>query len=108
MQTSPPAFAYFFTRRAKYFPRQRDSQSPSPLKRLLVPACAPRRRWGTRFAVAPISGRTWLHLLRPLNLVLSGGITMGEHDIDLKHDERKLRAYMKALLGDLRALEYML
>jgi CBS domain-containing protein/gamma-glutamyl:cysteine ligase YbdK (ATP-grasp superfamily) len=33
---------------------------------------------------------------------------MGEHDIDLKHDERKLRAYMKALLNDLRALEYML
>src|SRR5215213_5881817 len=33
---------------------------------------------------------------------------MGEHDIDLKQDERKLRAYMKALLGDRRALEYML
>ena len=33
---------------------------------------------------------------------------MGEHDIDLKHDERHLRAYMKALLNDLRALEYML
>ncbi len=33
---------------------------------------------------------------------------MGEHDIDLKHDEQKLRAYMKGLLNDLRALEYML
>lgn len=33
---------------------------------------------------------------------------MGEHDIDLKQDEQKLRAYMKALLNDLRALEYML
>src|SRR5687767_4964200 len=33
---------------------------------------------------------------------------MGEHDIDSNQDERKLRAYMKALLNDLRALEYML
>ena len=33
---------------------------------------------------------------------------MGEHDIDLKQDARNLRAYMKALLNDLSALEYML
>jgi CBS domain-containing protein len=33
---------------------------------------------------------------------------MGEHDIDLQQDERKLRAYMKGLLNDLRALEYMI
>lgn len=33
---------------------------------------------------------------------------MGEHNIDDAMDELKLRAYMKALLDDLRALEYML
>lgn len=33
---------------------------------------------------------------------------MGEHDVDQVMDESKLRAYMKALLDDLRALEYML
>jgi CBS domain-containing protein/gamma-glutamyl:cysteine ligase YbdK (ATP-grasp superfamily) len=33
---------------------------------------------------------------------------MGEHNVDEALDERKLRAYMKALLNDLRALEYML
>jgi CBS domain-containing protein/gamma-glutamylcysteine synthetase len=33
---------------------------------------------------------------------------MGEHDINLKQDEAKLRVYMKALLNDLRALEHML
>jgi CBS domain-containing protein/gamma-glutamyl:cysteine ligase YbdK (ATP-grasp superfamily) len=33
---------------------------------------------------------------------------MGEHDIDLQQDERRVRAYMKALLNDLRALQYML
>lgn len=33
---------------------------------------------------------------------------MGEHNVDEALDDRKLRAYMKALLDDLRALEYML
>src|SRR2546423_6578814 len=33
---------------------------------------------------------------------------MGEHNVDQELDDRKLRAYMKALLDDLRALEYML
>lgn len=33
---------------------------------------------------------------------------MGEHNIEQKQDELKLRAYMKALLNDLRALEQML
>ena len=33
---------------------------------------------------------------------------MGEHNIDLEQDERKQRAFMKALLDDLRALEQML
>lgn len=33
---------------------------------------------------------------------------MGEHNIDLEQDEGRLRAYMKALLNDLRALEQML
>ena len=33
---------------------------------------------------------------------------MGEHNINQEFDDRKLRSYMKALLNDLRALEYML
>lgn len=33
---------------------------------------------------------------------------MGEHNINQEFDDRKLRSYMKALLSDLRALEYML
>lgn len=33
---------------------------------------------------------------------------MGEHDVDQSLDNNKLRAYMQALLDDLRALEYML
>jgi len=33
---------------------------------------------------------------------------MGEHNVDQQFDERKSQAFMKALLGDLRALEYMI
>src|SRR5215212_714028 len=33
---------------------------------------------------------------------------MGEHNIEQEQDELKLRAYLKALLNDLRALEQML
>ena len=33
---------------------------------------------------------------------------MGEHDIEQQFDERKSQAFMKALLEDLRALEYMI
>jgi CBS domain-containing protein/gamma-glutamyl:cysteine ligase YbdK (ATP-grasp superfamily) len=33
---------------------------------------------------------------------------MGEHDVDTKFDESKTQAFMKALLEDLRALEYMI
>ena len=32
---------------------------------------------------------------------------MGEHDADQQFDEKTSQAYMKALLEDLRALEYM-
>src|ERR1700694_4044518 len=33
---------------------------------------------------------------------------MGEHDVDTQFDEQKSQAFMKALLEDLRALEYMI
>lgn len=33
---------------------------------------------------------------------------MGEHNVDLQFDERKSQAFMKALLDDLRALEFMI
>src|SRR6476646_7928413 len=33
---------------------------------------------------------------------------MGEHDVDAQFDESKSQAFMKALLEDLRALEYMI
>lgn len=33
---------------------------------------------------------------------------MGEHDVEQELDEQKLQAFMKALLDDLRALDYML
>ena len=33
---------------------------------------------------------------------------MGEHDVEQEFDEQKLQAFMKALLEDLRALDYML
>jgi CBS domain-containing protein/gamma-glutamyl:cysteine ligase YbdK (ATP-grasp superfamily) len=33
---------------------------------------------------------------------------MGEHDVEQQLDEQKLQAFMKALLDDLRALDYML
>jgi gamma-glutamyl:cysteine ligase YbdK (ATP-grasp superfamily) len=33
---------------------------------------------------------------------------MGEHDVEPEFDERSLQVFMKALLDDLRALEYML
>jgi hypothetical protein len=33
---------------------------------------------------------------------------MGEHDVDTQFDESKSQAFMKALLEDLRALEYMI
>ena len=33
---------------------------------------------------------------------------MGEHNVELEFDERSLQVFMKALLSDLRALEYML
>lgn len=33
---------------------------------------------------------------------------MGEHNVEPEFDERSLQVFMKALLDDLRALEYML
>ena len=33
---------------------------------------------------------------------------MGEHDVDQQFDEKTSQAFMKALLEDLRALEYMI
>src|SRR6202165_1510400 len=33
---------------------------------------------------------------------------MGEHNVDQQFDEKKSQAFMKALLEDLRALEYMI
>ena len=41
-------------------------------------------------------------------LASANSTTMGEHNVEQELDEQKLQAFMKALLDDLRALDYML
>src|SRR6185436_8286038 len=48
----------------------------------------------------------WSRLLKPLQLARKPN--MGEHNVQPELDEQKEQLFMKALLDDLRALDYML
>lgn len=58
--------------------------------------------------LAKIASRLRSNGIQFQGLTGANGSSMGEHNVEQELDEQKLQAFMKALLDDIRALDYML